>query len=235
MFHIPNIAPQDAIKWCNDNGGFVAVILFVATIILAWIGGLFRFLQQRPRFVISIVPGPTFACTYATGEKFNEYDVTRTAFALYLSISNRGSAAATIVDARLGYKWFLASLSWDFVRYVIGWCWLRSTIAITDFHYVLKSGGAHVYPFLMQRSALLANSGDLYLPIGKNANGVMYFEQRNAWGAAQPRIKDGKALVKIVLIDSFGKRHSKKFCLPALSLEEARKYNPSIGTTHDEI
>ena len=74
-----------------------------------------------------------------------------------------------------------------------------------------------------------------YLPIGKNATGVIYFEQRNAWGAAQPRAINGKALVKMVLIDSFGKKHTEKFWLPVVTLEEARKYNPSIGTTHDEI
>jgi hypothetical protein len=106
---------------------------------------------------------------------------------------------------------------------------------MTDFHYVLKSGGAKFYPFLMQRSTVLSSEGDLYLPVGKDAHGVVYFEQPKAWGAAQPRVANGKTLVKVRVVDSFGKTHAAKFWLPVVSLEEARKYNPSIGTTYDEI
>ena len=230
-----NTAAQDFIRWCNDNGGFISVLLFAATVLLAWIGGVFKFLRQKPRFVMRLLRGPSFACTYSTGEKFGEYDVTRTSFALYLSISNRGSAAATIVSAKLGYKWCLNKLGWDFVRYVLGWCWLPTTISVTDFHYVLKSGGAKFYPFLMQRSTILPGEGDLYLPVGRNAHGVIYFEQPNAWGAAQPRVINDRTRVKVCIIDSFGQTHAEKFWLPVVTLEEARKYNPAIGTTHDEI
>jgi len=226
---------NDFIKWCNDNGGFVSVILFVATLVVAWVSGLFKFFRHRPRFVLSVLPGPTFACTYATGKRFGDYDITRTSFALYLSISNRGSAGATILNAALGYKWALNRFSWNYVRHVLGWCWLPATIVMTDFHYVLKSGGAKLYPFLMQRSTVLPGGGDLYLPVGKSAHGVVYFEQPNAWGAAQPRVANDKALVKVRVVDSFGETHAAKFRLPVVPLEEARKYNPSIGTTYDEV
>jgi len=230
-----NPTASDFIRWCNDNSGFVSIILFVATLVVAWAGGLFKLLRHKPRFVLSLSPGPTFACTYLTGVKFGEYDVTRTFFALYLTISNRGSAAGTIQTAQLGYKWSINRLNWYFLRYVLGWCWLPTMISMMDFHYILKSGGAKVYPFLMQRSTVLLEQSDLYLPIGKSAHGVIYFEQPDAWGGCQPRVKAGKTLVKIRVTDSFGATHTDKFRLPVVTLEEARKYNPSIGTTHDEV
>ena len=99
-----NPTASDFIRWCNDNSGFVSIILFVATLIIAWAGGLFKLLRQKPRFALSLSPGPTFACTYLTGAKFGEYDVTRTFFALYLTISNRGTAAGTIQSAQLGIQ-----------------------------------------------------------------------------------------------------------------------------------
>src|SRR5712691_10857349 len=137
-----NATASDFVRWCNHNGGFVSVILFLATLIVAWAGGLFKFLRHKPRFALEILPGPNFACTYPTGAKFGEYDVTRTFFALYLTISNRGSAAGTIETAKLGYKWSINRLNWYFLRDVLGWCWLPTMISIMDFHYMLKSGGA---------------------------------------------------------------------------------------------
>ncbi len=100
---------------------------------------------------------------------------------------------------------------------------------------MLKSGGAKFYPFLMQRSTVLANHTDLYLPIGKSAHGVIYFEQSDAWGGCQPLVIAGKTLVKIRVTDSFDGTHARRFLVPIVTLEQARKYNPSIGTTHDEV
>jgi hypothetical protein len=156
-------------------------------------------------------------------------------FSLYLNITNRGSAAAAIESARLGYKWAINKLNWYFVRYVLGWSWLHPMISMMDFHYTLKSGGAKFYPFLMQRSTIMPADGDLYLPVGKSTHGMIYFEQRDAWGGCQPLVIKGRTLVKIRVIDSFGGSHVRKFWLPVVTLAEARKYNPAIGTTHDEI
>jgi hypothetical protein len=108
-------------------------------------------------------------------------------------------------------------------------------ISMMDFHYMLRSGGAKFYPFLMQRSTVLPDRGDLYLPVGKSAHGVIYFEQSDAWGGCQPLVISGKTPVKVRVIDSFGGTHARRFWLPVVTLEEARKYNPSIGTTHDEV
>src|SRR5438034_11775919 len=85
-----NPTASDFIRWGNDNSGFVSIILFVATLVVAWAGGLFKLLRHKLRFVLSLSAGPTFACTYLTAVKFGEYDVRWTFFALYLTFWHRG-------------------------------------------------------------------------------------------------------------------------------------------------
>ena len=97
-------------KWCNDNSGFLSLIVFFAALIIAWVSGFLRFLWNRifrkgARFKITTIPGPTFSCTFPTGAKYSEYDVTRTFFALYLEVANISSAPASLETVELGYKW----------------------------------------------------------------------------------------------------------------------------------
>jgi hypothetical protein len=229
------LTSEDLIKWCNDNSGFVSVLLFLLTLLLAWISGLFRLLRNKPRFVLSILPGPNFACTYTTGAKYGEYDVTRTFFALYLNVANTGSAPGSIEHVTLGYKWSINRLNRLFLKYVIGWCWLHTMISLSDFRHVLKSGGAKFYPFLIQQSTVLPSGEDLYLPVGKSRHGVIYFEQRDSWGGCQPLVIKGQTLVKLRVVDAFGRKHTRRFRLLNVTLTEARKYNADIGKTYDEI
>lgn len=77
-------------KGLNDNQGVVGVTIFVATLILGWVSGIFSALRRRPKFKIGLIDGPTFVCTFLTGKKFDDYDVHRTAVALYLKIANVG-------------------------------------------------------------------------------------------------------------------------------------------------
>ena len=108
-------------------------------------------------------------------------------------------------------------------------------ISLSDFRHVLKSGGAKFYPFLIQQSTVLPSSDNLYLPIGKSRHGVIYFEQQDSWGGCQPLVIKGETLVKLRVVDASGRKHTHRFRLPIVTLTEARKYNPDIGKTHDEI
>jgi hypothetical protein len=223
-------------QWSNDNSGFLSLITFFTALIIAWTSGFFQFLRHRPKFKTSIIPGPTFSCTYPTGVKHEEYDVTRTFFALYLQIANIGSAPASLETISLGYKWSVNRINKSFFKYVIGWCWLEnSNVALEDFCSEFKTGDIKFYPFLIQLSTITMNGNDLYLPVGKSISGVIYFEQRDAWGACYPLNLNGKTLVKIKIKDTFGGVHCAKFKLPIVSLEDARKYNRRVGTTIDAI
>src|SRR5712692_5964331 len=92
-----------AAKWLNDNQGVLAVAIFVATIVFGWVTGIFGALRRKPKFKIEILPGPTFCCTFLIGKKFDQYDVHRSGFALYLEVSNVESSASSIAGICIGY------------------------------------------------------------------------------------------------------------------------------------
>jgi len=217
--------------WTNTNQGVVSVGIFLVTLVLGWVSGIFDALRRKPNFRIRLLEGPTFCCTYLTGAKQGEFDVHRSAFALYLHISNVGSASSSIDAVHVGYHWHLKPLSLQWLRYKVGWFWLREQIAAIEDFQVGIGENLKVYPFLFQRSNLSGNSAETFLEIGKSTNGVVYFEQGASYGGCFPSIKQGKVSVIIRLIDAFGQNHSKRFTIPSVSFDEARKYNPSFGTT----
>lgn len=92
-----------------------------------------------------------------------------------------------------------------------------------------------LYPFLIQGSNLAPNKTDTYLNVGQSASGVVYFEQPDSWGGCFPRAKNKQVKIKIRILDTFGKSHTKNFDIPEVSLEYARKYNPSFGKTLSEL
>jgi hypothetical protein len=219
------------IKWMNDNQGLISVAIFAATLLFGWISGIFSALRRKPKFKISLQLGPTFCCTYFTGEKHGEYEVHRSAFALYLRISNIGSAASSIDNISLGYHWDVRPFSLNWLRYSVGWFWLHNqAIILSDFQ--VKIGeNLKVYPFLIQRSYILPTDTNTYLDIGMSTNGVVYFEQSDSWGGCFPFARRGNVRIKVRVQDAYGRRHTKSFVIQNVSLDAAREYNPSFGET----
>jgi len=226
---------QLIIKILNDNQGIVSVIIFAITIIFGWVSGIFSALMRKPKFKMSLIVGPTFCCTYKTGNTFNGFDAHRTCIALYLNIANIGSAASSIEKISIGYHWHLKPFSIQWLKFAIGWFWLdEQTIALDDFQ--IKIGERiKVYPFLIQQNSLSPNRSSTFLDVGRSTNGVVYFEQRESWGGCLPFCNQGKVSIKLKVTDTFGKAHTKSFKIPFFDLEEARKYNPTFGTTHFEL
>src|SRR2546421_9400452 len=96
-----------ASKWANDNQGVVSVAIFVITIAFGWASGIFSALRRKPKFKLSLIDGPTFCCTYPIGKTHGEFEVHRTGIALYLVVTNVGSAASSIERISVGYHWHL--------------------------------------------------------------------------------------------------------------------------------
>lgn len=220
-----------ASKWLNDNQGVVSVALFLVALALGWAGGVFSALRQRPRLRLSLIDGPTFCCTFLTGRKQGSYDVHRTGIALYLNVSNIGSAATSIEGISVGYHWHIHAFSLQWMRYRIGWHWLEhQTIAVEDFQ-VQIGDRIKVYPFLRQASVLNRSPPSTFLEVGRSANGVVYFEQPDSWGGCFPSTTAGKVRVKVRVRDTFGRQHVQKFLVPAMDIAEARRFNPGFGRT----
>jgi hypothetical protein len=88
-----------------------------------------------------------------------------------------------------------------------------------------------IYPFLIQQSSVSAVRQETFLEHGRSTNGVIYFEQDDSWGGAFPTARNNSVRLKIKITDVFGKQHCTKLTVPAVSLADARKYNPAFGST----
>ncbi len=200
-----------------------------------WASGIFSALRRRPKFKLSLFDGPTFCCTYPIGKKCGELESHRTGIALYLAVANVGSAASSIESVSVGYHWPLYPFSAQWIRYSIGWFWLENqSAALTDFQANIGEN-IKIYPFLTQQSFLSNAERNTYLEVGCSTNGVVYFEQSDSWGGCLPAVQNGHARMKVRVCDVFGNKHTGKFSVRAVSLDEARKYNPSFGKTLAEL
>lgn len=222
-------------KWSNDNQGVVTIIIFLITLGLGWISGIFSALRRRPKFHINIIPGPTFCCTYFIGQKCGEYDMHRTGVVLYLNIANIGSAPSSIEDISIGYHWHLKPFSINWIKNTLGWFWIhQQTAALADFQSKIGEN-IKTYPFLTQRGCFSDSKAETYLDIGRSTNGVVYFEQGDSWGGCFPSVCDGTVRLKVKIRDVFNHEHSARFRIPSVSMAEAREYNPSFGKTLAEL
>ena len=164
-----------------------------------------------------------------TGRKHNDHDTHLTAIALYLSISNIGSAPTQVSKVQIAYHNYS-------IIYTFLWFWLKEQMTIlNDFQVSMGKDNVKVYPFLFQKSFLDGKSTNTYLSEGQNAIGVVYFEQPESWGGFLPRQKNGQTSIKISILDTYGRKYSKTTKIPFISIDEARKYNPAIGMTRETL
>lgn len=215
------------IQWTNENSGFLTLLIFLITLLLGWISGIFKQLRHRPNFVINLINGPTFCCTFKTGRKYEDFESTITAIVIYLEIKNIGSAPSEIQKVQVGYH------NYTF-KYTYLWFWLDSIISLKDFGQIIGDN-LRVYPFLIQKSTLLPQENMTYLKDGQSAKGIVYFEQEESYGGFVPRIKDGKVKIKVKIYDIYNATYSKTFWIPMVDLDYAKKYNEEFGQTLEKI
>lgn len=138
-----------AAEWSNGNQGVVSIFIFVITGFFGWASGIFSGLRRRPLFKIKLIDGPTFSCTYPVGKVHGDHEVHRTSIALYVLVSNVGSAASSIQNVSIGYHWNLHRFSLQWLKYSVGWFWLtEQTAVLTDFQAKIgKTFKIYPYPY----------------------------------------------------------------------------------------
>ena len=219
------------VEWLNANQGIVSVAIFLLTLFLGWVSGIFSSLRRKSKLKITLIPGPTFCSILPTGQKYGGFEVHRTVFALYMNVANVGSAPTSIDSVSVGYHWNIRPLSWNWLRYRVGWFWLHNqAVALEDFQ-VQIGDRIKFYPFLTQRSSISGHKTDTYLETGRSVNGVVYYEQSDSWGGCQPMPYGNETKIVVSITDVFGKRFRQRFRISIVPLEEAREYNPSFGDT----
>ena len=223
-------------KILNDNQGVLTLSLFVLTLLFGWISGIFKTLRRKPDLKISTLLGPTFACVFGTGKKYNGYDTHCTSIALYLKISNVSMSPTTITHIKVEYRQNLFPKNIvNLLLKRVKWFYIdQQSIAISDFQASIGEN-IKLYPFLFQKSAVSGESASTYLEPGRSTNGVAYFEQPECWGGYFPRSRNFRTKVKIVIVDSFGRRYRHVTTIDRVTLANAREYNPQFGMTQAQL
>jgi hypothetical protein len=223
---------EKVIFWSNENSGFISIVLFVLTFLIAWISGVFKTLRNNAEFKIELIDQCSFCCVFDLNQTHQNLPVHKTAFVVYLKITNIGRASSSLGEIKLGY------LKSDFTHRLFSKRnWVKELVAKEDFKASFSdSGMIKIYPFLKQRNQLYANDSDTFLQVGKQINGIAYFEENEAFGSWMPRENENSNTtnVKIVIYDAFGKTHSKDFDLKFIEPAEAFKHNNYFGQTLKE-
>lgn len=228
MDHILN----DIIVWSNKNSGFVTIILFIISIIIGWISGFFKSIRKKPKFKITVIEGATFGSVIDLNKKHNGLPVNKTAFAVYLEITNIGNAPSSIGEISLGYILTDLTPKWRAKRN-----WIIETISKSDFTIEFKDSDlVKGFPFLKQQNMLFPNKIDTYLEVGQTKNGIVYFEQPEAFGSWMPRLnKDMETTDLIIKVrDSYGGIHKKCLIIKLIDPNISFRMNPYFGQTFDE-
>lgn len=221
----------EIIEWTNNNSGFLGLLIFILTILISWISGFFKYIKKRPKFKIRIIKNATFGCIIDLDKTHQDLPVNKTAFAIYIEVTNIGNAPSSIGKISLGYLLSDTKPKWRTSRK-----WIVETISKSDFRVEFNNSDlVRGFPFLKQANEIHGKV-DTYLEIGKSANGIVYFEQSEAFGSWMPRKnKDLKTTDLIIKIeDAFGKSHNKKFTIELVDPNYSLKFNPYFGQTQYE-
>ncbi len=221
----------EIIEWTNNNSGFLGLLIFISTLLIGWISGLFKSFIKRPKFKIGVIKEATFGSIIDLDREHQGFPVHKSAFAIYLEITNVGSAPSSIGEIKLGYLLSDFKPKWRTSR-----VWISETFSKSDFRVEFKNSEiVKAYPFLKQ-GTLYQPSLDTYLEVGKTANGIVYFEQLEAFGSWMPRLNKDEITtdLKISIKDAFGKTHSMKFKIELKETDYTLKFSPYFAQTQNE-
>ena len=218
--------------WLNSNTGVLSVLLFMGTILVGWLTGFFKSIIRRPRFKIRVIPKMTFGSVFYTGRKYTPpmegtYDLTKTAFVIYLEITNVGNAASNLGKIKIGYYKNNGKGTLFQKRE-----WIPEYNILGTFVIPSGDGQSLIIPHLRQNTPELNKTYSGYIEVGNSIIGASYFEQVVSWGNFNPRVdKDDYSLIKIVVKDAFKNKYSKKVKVRMIPIQEALTYNPKFGMT----
>lgn len=227
---------KDIIDWTNNNSGFLALLIFLVTIVTGWFCGFFKSIIKVPRLKIRFIDKMTFYSFYYTGETwFNKelntnFKMHKTGFVFYMSIANIGNKPTAIDKIWIGY--YKNNLKKKRLRKDIHW--LAQWHPIENFIFPMKDESAIIVNNIRVKNNIYDNNSDDDLGVGKSLVGVANFEQQSAWGNLNPVQKeDGEIDVVIKIRDVYNRIYKFKTQLRQLPIEKAREFNPHFGNTEE--
>jgi hypothetical protein len=215
------------LDWTNKYPGAVAVIIFLAGLAITFFAWLIRSAikkrKKKTSISIEIIESATMCSSFDVGNNFH-----RTAFSLYLKVTNTGDTSVQIGEIHVGYK----STGNDDID---NWYWLKDeTAMLEDFCLPLGEEKKKIIPFLKQRNFLMENQIQTYLSPGEYTNGLIYFEQDRSTGEQYPYLEpDMKVQTKVVVHDTKGNKWEKEHRVTKVKIEPIREICPTFGKTRE--
>ena len=206
-------------EWANNNSGWASILVFSLSIVLSTSVWVVKKLLSKPRLRLEDLKEPTFCSSFdAPGEIGGSH---RTAFLIYLKITNIGRAPTQVGDIHLGYR-STENADGESFRWL-----LKETPMLEDFKLPMNDTEVKVFPFLKQRSSSINSETKTYLYPGEYVNGLVYFEQAPSKGLDYPYMDpDYLVITKIRVHDPTNNYWEIEVPIHKIEIDVIRKINP---------
>lgn len=214
----------DISQWSNENSGYLALIIFLVTLLISFIIFLFKkTTAPKPSLKIEVIKHPTMCSSFATGNINENQKLHSTAFLIYLKITNDGKIPIQIGNINIAYK---------SENNKEKWYWINEETTLLEDYMTPIGDKLKVYPFLKQLNYVSPSTTKTYLQSGEDTNGLVYFEQKESQGLDYPSIDSNfKVETKIVVHDTVGNKWSIEYLIVKVQIEPIREICPSFGLT----
>jgi len=222
---------SDIVEWANENAGFLSLLLFVASaILIPLIASHWK--KKKPNLKTEVIDNGTLCSSYTVDFTETAKPIHRTAFVVYLKITNTGNAPCYISKVTLGYR---SDRSDDPREYR----WLEHETPMLHDHFVAHGEQIRVLPFLKQRNTAIPNETDgLILPDAYKV-GVVYFEQERSLGRDHPYIDEGCpdcfVSTRVRVHDTKNRYWETEHLIHEVLIETVREIYPSFGLSSESM
>ncbi len=186
--------------------------------------------SSRPELKIEVIDQPTLCSSFDAKSSSDNSGLHRTAFLIYLKITNVSSVPIQIGDIHLGYR----SEGTDDPE---SYRWITSeTIMLEDYKLPMGGNKFKIFPFLKQSNADIPNSSKTYLLPEQCEIGLVYFEQEESKGKDYPYMdEDFRVSTKIRVHDTNGRCWETDAAIVKVKIDAIREHNPCFGLTREFI
>lgn len=216
---------SDIIQWANNNSGWVGILTFFAGILLTSFVWVLKRTASKPVLKLEVLKRPTLCSSFDAGFTGDGAVLHRTAFLIYLKITNIGRVPVQVGDIHLGYR-SSETLNGESFRWLVD-----ETVLLRDYKDPIDEN-FKVYPFLKQSNSSIENSKKTYLLPGEYENGLVYFEQEESGGLDYPYMDaDFHVLTRVRVHDTLGSFWETDASVVKVQIEAIRENNPAFGLT----
>jgi len=217
------------IEWANSNPGWVAILVFIAGMLASSILWIVKRRSSKPSLKLEVLRGPTLCSSFDGASEGHGVGLHRTAFLVYLKITNFGCVPVQVGDIHLGYR-SAGDSDVESFRWLV-----NETVLLEDF--MLPIGDkVKVFPFLKQINTSINTSKKTYLLPGEYENGLVYFEQEASDGLDYPYMDaDSHVLSRIRVHDTLGRYWEIETSIVKVMIDAVREHNPTFGLTGEYL